>query len=187
MCLCAPELMEEYRQRGRKRERERKREKEKERWPYRGREIPDRPRGDYTGIIGDPVGNLASMAPLFVRQEEKERIATPRRAGSAVETDKRSRFIRSENLSFVASVLRIRAGIIARNVIVIAPGFCILCLRKGTRGILGIGYWIHDRAFRRSDFCSSSKARVYEKRWRKRNKEFQRDKMYTISESSSIR
>lgn len=84
--------------------------------------IPDRPRGDYASIIGDPVGNLASMAPLFVRQEEKERsVQTSGRAGNAIETDNRSRFIRSENLSFAASVLRMRVGIIARNVIETTP------------------------------------------------------------------
>lgn len=60
------------------------REGEKSDHIQRQREIPDRPRGDYVGIIGDPVGNLASMAPLFVREKEKERIATrEERAGSA--------------------------------------------------------------------------------------------------------
>lgn len=51
------------------------------------------------------------MAPLFVRQEEKERsVQTSGRAGNAIETDNRSRFIRSENLSPAASVLRMRVG-----------------------------------------------------------------------------
>lgn len=142
--LYTPQLMEEYRQREKKRKRDGHTE---------AREIPDRPRGDYTGIIGDPVGNLASMALLFVRREEKERIATLGRAGSAVETDNRSRFIRSENLSFVASVLRIRAGIIARNVIVIAPGFVSCASVKDTWDSPGIGdIESHDRAFHRLDF-----------------------------------
>jgi len=72
-----------------------------------------------------------------VRQEEKERIATSGRVGNAVETDNRSRFIRSENLSFVASVLRIHAEIIARNVTVIASGFVSCALRKRHVGFPG--------------------------------------------------
>ena len=120
-------------EKARARERERERKRERERGPYRGREIPDRPRGDYTGIIVDPVGNLASMAPLFCASgREREDRNVPGRAGSAVETDNRSRFIRSENLSFLASVLRIRAGIITQNVMVIALGFVPCAFVKGT-------------------------------------------------------